>query len=109
MIIGHDCFPDDYKYEDEEQNFMKIWSQNMSVALHPLSSSSDTNRKVGAFSAACYIHGEFSHSQPLIHGISYIEAFSNFYFSNGDDDDGASFQLYDDCGVMCNPTCPKDV
>ena len=110
VLTGHDCFPDDYKMEAEEQDFMKIWYQNMSIALQPVlekSSQSSLNIKTGAFAAACYIHGEFSHSQPLINGVNYIEAFTKFYFDNASDgDEESSYKLADDCGVMCNPTCP---
>tara|TARA_A100001015_G_scaffold293308_1_gene369754 strand:+ start:920 stop:2053 length:1134 start_codon:yes stop_codon:yes gene_type:complete len=110
VLTGHDCFPDEYKMESEEQDFMKIWYQNMSIALQPVlekSSQSSLNIKTGAFAAACYIHGEFSHTQPLINGINYLEAFSNFYFDESmDGTEESSYKLADDCGVMCNPTCP---
>ena len=86
--------------EDEEQAFMKNWSYNMSVALKPLLSSSDG--RFGAFSAACYIHGEFSYEQPKIEGLNYNQAFSNFYFDRDDDRVGEDklYQLEDSCGVM---------
>jgi hypothetical protein len=105
VLTGHDQFPDKYKYYIEEQAFMKNWSYNMSVALSPIFSPlSSESRRQGAFSAACYIHGDFSHSRPLIEGISYIQAFSNFYFNYSSP---SEYLLADTCGIMCNPTCPS--
>ena len=108
VLTGHDCLPDDYKMEQEEQDFMKLWYQNMSIALQPVlenSSQSTLDIRTGAFAAACYIHGEFSHDQPLIDGMSYIQAFSSFYYYSTESDE-SSYKLTDDCGIMCNPTCP---
>jgi len=36
VLTGHDCFPDEYKFESEEQAFMKNFDFNMSVALKPM-------------------------------------------------------------------------
>ena len=75
----------------------------MTVALHPLTQSrSEGSPRYGTFAAACYTHGGFSHSGPLIHGYSYMAAFNNFYFETTSE---TEYKLYDDCGVMCNPTC----
>ena len=82
VLTGHDCFPQDYMFEAPEQQFMRDWSQNMSVALAPLLNNyTYTKRKTGAFSAACYTHVGFSRSKPLINGINYNEAFNYFYFN----------------------------
>lgn len=104
VLTGHDCWPQDYMFEAAEQQFMNDFSKNMSVGLNPLMSSDDSRRKTGAFSVACYIHGDFSHSQPTINGLNYVEAFNNFYFNY--DSDPNSYRLTDSCGVLCNPTCP---
>ena len=94
--------------KDGLKDFMKLWYQNMSIALQPVlenSSQSTLDIRTGAFAAACYIHGEFSHDQLLIDGISYIQAFSSFYYYSTESDE-SSYKLTDDCGIMCNPTCP---
>lgn len=100
VLTGHDCWPEDYMYESEEQAFMGQWHDNMTVALSPLMKS--TNPKNGVFAAACYTHTGFTHSAPLIDGISYNEAFTNFYFKQTAP---KKYKLSDDCGLMCNPTC----
>ena len=58
----------------------------------------------GGFAVACYIHGGFYGSYPLINSKNYFQAFDNFYFKY-DSLESTEFQLQDDCGVMCNPTC----
>jgi hypothetical protein len=35
VLTGHDCFPDNYKYEAPEQQFMEEFHQNMTTALKP--------------------------------------------------------------------------
>jgi hypothetical protein len=109
VLCGHDCFPEDYMFESPEQAFMMEFSKNMSVALAPLLDSKPITRKrhpkSGAFSAACYIHGDFSHSKPLINGMNYNQAFNYFYF-NYTTVDSSFYKVADDCGIMCNPTCP---
>jgi hypothetical protein len=103
VLTGHDCWPEDYMYESEEQAYMEQWHSNMTVALAPLMASDVPHTpRNGVFAAACYTHTGFSHSAPLINGISYNQAFSNFYFSRTSED---QYKLSDDCGLMCNPTC----
>jgi len=87
-------------FETEEQVFMEEWHKNMTVALSPLMDLN--NSRNGVFAASCYTHGGFSHSAPLINGISYNTAFGNFYFNRTSPSD---FKLSDNCGLMCNPTC----
>ena len=96
-------------YEDPEQQYMKEWSYNMSVGLSPLLSfttntnnTTNTKPRHGVFSAACYIHGDFTHAYPLLNDMNFYTAFRNFY-NNVDE---SEYKLSDTCGVMCNPTCP---
>lgn len=107
VLTGHDCFPQDYMFEAPEQQFMMDFSKNMSVALTDVLAENpvDIGRRTGAFSTACYIHGDFSHSKPLINGLSYNQAFNNFYF-NYTTVDESTYKLEDTCGILCNPTCP---
>jgi ribosome maturation protein SDO1 len=109
VLTGHDCFPQDYMFEDEEQSFMYEFSSNMSNALAPLTKNNkiiNNKPQTGIFSVACYIHGSFTHTYPLLNGYSYNEAFTNFYF-NYSIIDQTNFILQDNCGIMCNPTCPS--
>jgi hypothetical protein len=91
-------------YESPEQAFMNDWHNNMSTALGPLmkDETADTTVRNGVFAAACYTHGGFTHSYPLINGMNFYEAFANFYFKLTSPE---SYKLSDECGVMCNPTC----
>ena len=90
-------------YEEPEQAFMKEWYSNMTAALQPfLSDDQEGSPRRGAFGAACYIHGGFTHSYPIVKEMTFYEAFANFYFKwTGPE----GYKVADDCGVMCNPTC----
>jgi hypothetical protein len=93
--------------EAPEREFMKDWHANMSTALLPLlapRAEGDTGPRSGVFAAACYMHGGFTHSGPFINGINFYEAFGNFYFERTGEE---AYKLSDDCGEMCNPTCPS--
>lgn len=100
VLTGHDCWPENHMYDSEEQAFMTTWHNNMTVALEPLMKAD--NPRNGVFAAACYTHTGFSSTKPLIEGLSYNQAFLNFYFNNTSP---AQYKLSDDCGLMCNPTC----
>lgn len=119
VLTGHDNWPSDYMYEAPEQSFMAEWHANMTVALGPLmipeedksKSKSQSQRegggedkapRSGVFAAACYTHGGFTHSYPLLDGVNFYEAFDRFY---SDVSPSSSYKLSDDCGEMCNPTC----
>lgn len=110
VLTGHDNWPSDYMNEEPEQEFMTEWSTNMSVALKPLleleeassTLSSENIPRSGVFAAACYTHGGFTHSYPLIDDMNFYTAFGNFYFHRTE---SSKYKLSDDCGVMCNPTC----
>jgi hypothetical protein len=78
----------------------------MTTALAPLmvaeEEKSSPSPRSGVFAAACYTHGGFTHSYPLIDGINFYEAFDRFYSGSSP---SSSYKLSDDCGEMCNPTC----
>ena len=88
---------------------MNMWHKNMTIGLSPLMeiSSATTTPRYGVFAAACYTHGGFTHSYPLINGYNFYDAFRNYYFveSGSTEDDPTLYKLSDDCGVVCNPTC----
>ena len=91
-------------WEEPEQEFAKQWAANMSVGLSPLLNTEEQEGvpRSGVFAAACYTHGGFTHSGPLINGMNYYTAFANFYFKQSTPD---QYKLADDCGIFCNPTC----
>lgn len=106
VLTGHDTWPQDYMYDPPEQQFMQEWHANMTVALAPLMVPEEEKKegpRTGVFAAACYIHGGFTHSYPLLDGINFYEAFDRFYSGASP---SSSYKLSDDCGEMCNPTCP---
>eukprot|EP00823_Brevimastigomonas_motovehiculus_P006015 TRINITY_DN4726_c0_g1_i1.p1 TRINITY_DN4726_c0_g1~~TRINITY_DN4726_c0_g1_i1.p1 ORF type:complete len:382 (+),score=66.58 TRINITY_DN4726_c0_g1_i1:101-1246(+) len=102
VLTGHDQWPEKYMYEKPEQEFIKQWYSNMTVALKPLLDQSDARH--GAFAAACYTHGDFTHSHPLLSGQNYYSAVANWYFRRTSPQ---NYKLSDTCGVMCNPTCHR--
>jgi hypothetical protein len=104
VLTGHDCWPGDFMLEEPEQEFMQAWATNMSVGLAPLMDvvESPSKPRSGVFAAACYTHGGFTSTYPMIQGINMYTAFGNFYFNRTEP---AGYKLADDCGVMCNPTC----
>lgn len=109
VLTGHDTWPEAYMDMEPEREFMEQWHQNMTTALRPMMEAQLEGRpRYGVFAAACYIHGGFTHSAPLINGLSYNQAFSRFYFDkNTENDNPELYKLMDDCGLMCNPTCPQ--
>ena len=98
VLEDHDNIPDKYVSLAPEQAYLVEWRNNMTIALSQL-----TQAGHGIFNPACLIHTEFSPTAPLIQGLSWLEAFENHYFNLTGP---AGFQLADNCGIMCNPTCP---
>jgi len=115
VLTGHDCWPSDYMYGEPEQQFMREWSYNMTVAMQPLMVPEESkeqhlfpkNRapKRGVFAAACYTHTGFTHASPLLNNQNFYQVFNKFYFSDTNHVKSTEFKLADTCGVMCNPTC----
>ena len=70
------------------------------------------NATLGVFNPSCYIHTQFT-NDIKIDGVSYKEAFRNFFFGTanrsqptaGSGGPDAQTVLFDDCGELCNPTC----
>jgi hypothetical protein len=60
-----------------------------------------TSPRSGVFNPACFIHTTFSPEKPLLQGLNFLQTFGNWYFQRQ-----GPIHLADDCGVMCNPTCP---
>jgi len=107
VLTGHDCWPGDYMYEAPEVEFMTEWYMNMTAALAPLMQTDEASidgstPRSGVFAAACYTHGGFTSTYPLINDMNMYTAFGNFYFNRTGPE---GYKLSDDCGVMCNPTC----
>lgn len=103
VLLAHDWLPQAYLALPPERAYMEEWHRNMTdVALAPM--LDPTNARTGAFNAACFIHTSFSLSAPLIGGKSFMAAFSDFYFRRTPP---AGYKLADDCGIICNPTCPS--
>eukprot|EP01121_Diplochlamys_sp_Union-15-3_P017327 TRINITY_DN6078_c0_g1_i1.p1 TRINITY_DN6078_c0_g1~~TRINITY_DN6078_c0_g1_i1.p1 ORF type:complete len:373 (+),score=59.43 TRINITY_DN6078_c0_g1_i1:58-1176(+) len=97
VILDHDSLPEEYMNEPEEQAYLREWSHNMTTALRHVSQT----RQHGIFNAACFIHTDFYSNAPLIQGYNYYRGFHNWL--NGQE----PYNFQDDCGIICNPTCPK--
>eukprot|EP00730_Choanoeca_flexa_P014114 TRINITY_DN6049_c0_g1_i1.p1 TRINITY_DN6049_c0_g1~~TRINITY_DN6049_c0_g1_i1.p1 ORF type:complete len:375 (+),score=62.72 TRINITY_DN6049_c0_g1_i1:1068-2192(+) len=94
VTTGHDWLPGDDIHQAPEQAYLSAWAKNMTQGLQRVMDS-----KNGVFNAACFIHTTFSNSKPLIRNTSYHQALLAWM-------DGQEAHYMDDCGVMCNPTCP---
>ncbi len=79
--------------------FMKGWSKNMTSALHTAVTS---RTDFGLFSPACLMHTSFGATHPHINGFNYYQAVGSWLFKRGT----VPRVLSDDCGIICNPTCP---
>ena len=105
VILYHDSVPQPYLDQAPEQAYLEEWHKNMTdVALAPFLDLA--NDRLGAFNPACFIHTSFNLTMPLIDGVNYMNAFSNFYF-RGEQVETKSFKLKDTCGLMCNRSCPQ--
>ena len=100
VLVDHDWIPSQWVHQPAEQAYLAQWAANMSQALSPLMSASNT--RSGVFSPACFIHTGFNPGAPVIGGVDYYQAFHNWYFNLTGP---AGYKLADTCGVMCNPTC----
>eukprot|EP00605_Chrysophyceae_sp_TOSAG23-4_P002507 GSChrysophyteH1.ASY1.ANO1.2770.1 assembled CDS len=100
VLQYHDMLPDvsaERRILREQEVFLHQWQVNMTAAISPAGP-----RKVsGIFAAACWIHTEFNHAQPIVNGLNYLQAFEKFYTGDGD------HVSIDECGdgILCNPTC----
>ncbi len=103
VLVAHDWVPQDFVMLPPEQAYLAEWANNMTQALQPVMNPSSSPPRSGAFNPACFIHTNFLIDQPLIRGIGYLEAFGNWYYQRTGPD---GYQLQDNCGIMCNPTCP---
>jgi len=101
-MLLHDGVTENPPFEGALLQYVTDWARNMSVALQPVINSD----RDGLFNPACFMHTSFSSSQPLIKGISYIEAFNNWAFVHSP---SIPRVLLDTCGITCNPTCPPSL
>ena len=100
VLSGHDQLPTQYITEQPEAEFMKEWHENMTIALTP---ALEAVGKSGTFQVACWMHDTFSHTGPTINGLSFYNAFNNFYFSRNN---SITYNLIDQCGELCGTDCP---
>ena len=100
QVEAHDGLPHRayWAYDWEHIHaFLLEWHANMSASLATSMSSDSPN---GVFFPACYMHVDFTRSSPLIGGLSFVKAFTNWFYRRT-----PSTKLSDTCGIMCNPTC----
>lgn len=100
QLTSHDNIPAAHVHDAPEQAYIAAWSRNMTAALSPvLGAGSPASR--GGFAAACFMHTGFTSSQPLVGGVSFLQAAARWYEGTGD------YKLADNCPTpFCNPTCP---
>ena len=109
VLQYHDMLPDISLQKfllPEERSFMGTWSFNMTTALSTALGESK-HSVAGIFAAACYIHTTFNNQAPLINGISWRQAFNEYYL------DPTEVHVHmDECGerrdgILCNESCPN--
>lgn len=96
VLTAHDWVPSDLQPQADVKPYMEQWRDNMTIATAPRIARGD-----GYFNPACFMHTSFSPSKPLIQGLNFLQVFGNWYFSRS-----GPKVVRDDCGIMCNPTCP---
>ncbi len=100
VLQYHDWIPanQDPNWSNPIQNYFKQWKNNMTIGLQP---SLDEQSNNGVFNPACFIHTTFTPTSPILNGMNYLQAFQAWFFKEEE-----SVKLQDDCGILCNPTCP---
>lgn len=103
VLTGHDHIPPAWIHEAPELEFIQQWSDNMTLALQPITTSpASAQPRTGVFAAACYTHTSFDIKGPFIDQSNFYEAFVGFYQNSIPP---SQYKLIDDCGIFCNPTC----
>ena len=103
VLTCHDQVPDERPdWSPVVTDYLQQWHDNMTAGLAPILADDSPD---GAFAVACFIHTSFptDGGGPLIDGQNFVTTFGNWYFGR----EGPS-TLIDDCGIMCNPTCPDN-
>jgi hypothetical protein len=102
VIEYHDWVPasQDPHFSQEVRAYLTAWQANMTRALAPAMDGG--NKKNGVFNPACFIHTGFDADGPLIGNASYYAAFDAWFHGEKPE----LWKLQDDCGILCNPTCP---
>lgn len=98
VLKYHDNWPEDHMNDAPEKEYTQEWHANMTAAVTPLLESS----RNGVFAAACYTHTDFLAKKPVINGVGFMEAYTNFYYNRTTSE---GFNFVDDCGEMCNSNC----
>ena len=98
VLEAHDWVPSaPYLCDEAERAYVTAWHGHMLLVLQQALGANSV-----VFAPACYIHTDFYPDRPLIQDMSYMTAIGNWYFNRTDK---SGYQLLDDCGIWCNPTC----
>ena len=102
VIEYHDWVPasQDPNWSPEVRTYLSSWQANMTQSLGPAMDAK--NKKNGVFNPACFIHTGFRADGPLIGNVSYYSAFDAWFYGERP----KLWKLQDECGILCNPTCP---
>jgi len=96
----HDGVSGQPPFSGQLLEYVTQWASNMSIALEPV----EAGPADGVFNPACWMHTEFSTTQPIVDGYSYMDAFNNWAFFHSQ---SIPRIIKDSCGITCNPTCPS--
>jgi ribosome maturation protein SDO1 len=102
VLEYHDWVPSsqDPNWSQDVREYLSSWQANMTQALVPAMDAKNKNN--GVFNPACFIHTSFNANGPLIGNVSYYSAFDAWFYG----ENAELWKLQDECGILCNPTCP---
>lgn len=90
----------------EEADFCHGFGQRMTAALQQVKERADSRPDdAGLFAPSCFLHTGFGPAQPLMNGMSYVQAFGDWLVRGV----RPHVQIDDCCStpkVVWNPTCP---
>jgi hypothetical protein len=101
QLVYHDSVPSDARADTDEdlRAYMVAFQTNQTQGLYANLKPGD-----GWFNPACFIHTEFTYTNPTIGGASFVDAFDDWLFGNSS---SGPPRLMDNCGddVFCNENC----
>ena len=101
QLTAHDWVPSSARKDKDADihAYLLAWKANQTQGLRGALKQED-----GWFNPACFIHTEFTDAKPIIGGVSYIGALTQWLGGLGAVGDAAApVRLMDDCGddVFC--------
>ena len=107
VLLYHDSLPKMSAWQQPQLQYMAQWQRNMTAGLTRLAQAAPLT---GIFAPACFIHTGFHAWSPQITRGGQVHSYYTVaaaWWAAVTGAQGARPQvILDDCGVLCNPTCP---